>query len=80
MTDDLTAKVRQRAYLIWERENRPDGKDLEHWLRAEAEIETEQSQVTNQAERAYAGPPTSAVAETAGPTPKAPGRAKRKIE
>src|SRR3546814_10002333 len=50
MYDDLAAKIRQRAYLIWEHENRPDGKDLEHWLRAEAEIKTDQSDATNQAE------------------------------
>ena len=30
--------VRERAYAIWEQEGRPDGKDLDHWLRAEAEI------------------------------------------
>lgn len=30
--------IRARAYVIWEREGRPDGKDVDHWLRAEAEI------------------------------------------
>ena len=30
--------IRERAYAIWEEEGRPDGKDLDHWLRAEAEI------------------------------------------
>jgi hypothetical protein len=30
--------IRERAYEIWEQEGRPDGKDLDHWLRAEAEI------------------------------------------
>ena len=30
--------IRERAYAIWEQEGRPDGKDLDHWLRAEAEI------------------------------------------
>src|SRR3546814_17502678 len=55
MYDDLAAKIRQRAYLIWEHENRPDGKDLEHWLRAEAEIKTDQSDATNQAEHPSPG-------------------------
>ena len=30
--------IRERAYAIWEGEGRPDGKDLDHWLRAETEI------------------------------------------
>lgn len=29
-------KIAQRAYEIWEQEGRPDGRDLEHWLRAES--------------------------------------------
>jgi hypothetical protein len=29
--------IAQRAYAIWEQEGRPQGKELEHWLRAEAE-------------------------------------------
>lgn len=30
--------IRERAYSLWERDGRPHGQDLEHWLRAEAEI------------------------------------------
>jgi hypothetical protein len=30
--------IRERAYAIWERDGRPYDKDLDHWLRAEAEI------------------------------------------
>lgn len=30
--------VQERAYEIWEREGRPDGQEMNHWLRAEAEI------------------------------------------
>ena len=30
--------IRERAYAIWDEEGRPDCKDLDHWLRAEAEI------------------------------------------
>jgi hypothetical protein len=29
--------IQERAYAIWEEEDRPDGKALDHWLRAEAE-------------------------------------------
>jgi Protein of unknown function (DUF2934) len=32
------AEVALRAYEIYEREGRPDGHDLEHWNRAEAEL------------------------------------------
>jgi hypothetical protein len=30
--------IRERAYQIWEAEGRADGKELDHWLRAEAEV------------------------------------------
>ncbi len=30
--------VARRAYEIFEREGRPEGRDLEHWLMAEAEL------------------------------------------
>jgi hypothetical protein len=32
-------RVRDRAYAIWIAEGRPDGRDIEHWLRARGEIE-----------------------------------------
>jgi len=39
MSDDKPeVVVRERAYAIWEREGRPDGRSLVHWLKAEAEI------------------------------------------
>jgi hypothetical protein len=33
--------IRQRSYAIWEREGRPQGKAMEHWLRAKTELELE---------------------------------------
>lgn len=30
--------VAMRAYLLWEKEGRPEGRDFEHWLQAEAEL------------------------------------------
>ena len=30
--------VRERAYALWESEGRPAGREVEHWLRAEAEL------------------------------------------
>ena len=33
--------IRRRSYAIWEQEGRPDGKAMEHWLRAKTELELE---------------------------------------
>ena len=35
---DLTERIRQRAYEIWESEGKPQGRGLIHWMRAETEI------------------------------------------
>ena len=37
-TSDFAELVRRRAYEIYEANGRPDGRDREHWLQAEAEI------------------------------------------
>lgn len=29
-------KIAQTAYRIWDEEGRPEGRDLDHWLRAQA--------------------------------------------
>lgn len=34
-------EIRVRSYLLWEAEGRPDGRELEFWFRAEAELEKE---------------------------------------
>lgn len=35
-------RIRDRAYEIWEREGRPEGKAETHWAQAEAEIAAEE--------------------------------------
>jgi hypothetical protein len=30
--------IRQRAYELWERDGRPEGRELEYWLMAESEL------------------------------------------
>jgi hypothetical protein len=35
---DVAERIRQRAYEIWEREGRPEGREQEHWEQAEREI------------------------------------------
>ena len=39
--DELERRVRDRAYRIWVDEGQPEGKYLDHWLRAKREIEEE---------------------------------------
>jgi hypothetical protein len=34
----LRRQVEEWAYAVWESEGRPHGRDLDHWLQAEAEI------------------------------------------
>lgn len=39
---DPMQKIRERAHAIWEQEGRPDGRELEHWERAERELDGEE--------------------------------------
>ena len=43
MTAEEEQRIRERAYSIWEQEGQPHGRDLDHRLRAEAEIAAERS-------------------------------------
>jgi hypothetical protein len=38
---DLEQRIRERAYLMWEMEGRPDGRADEYWHRARERIEAE---------------------------------------
>lgn len=38
MLEDREHAIRERAYAIWERDGRPEGRSLDHWAQAEAEI------------------------------------------
>ncbi|MEI7599531.1 MAG: DUF2934 domain-containing protein [Aestuariivirga sp.] len=49
MTDEKdehpqAARIRERAYMIWERDGRPDGHALMHWVKAREEVEAEDKQ------------------------------------
>ena len=35
-------RIERRAYELWERDGRPEGRDKEHWQQAEQEIAAEQ--------------------------------------
>jgi hypothetical protein len=41
VTDDLENRIRRRAYQIWEREGRPEGREEDHWKLASEEIAIE---------------------------------------
>ena len=42
MANEKIDQLRNRDYQIWERKGRPQGRDLEHWLEAERELEAEE--------------------------------------
>jgi hypothetical protein len=48
-TQDLEQRIRERAYLLWEMEGKPDGRADEYWHRA-------RERVTAETQSAY--PPT----------------------
>jgi DnaJ-class molecular chaperone len=37
MQDDKQDRIRERAHAIWEQEGHPEGRDADHWARAEQE-------------------------------------------
>ena len=43
-------RIRERAYQIWEEAGRPEGKAVEHWLQAEAEIAASESELEAEVE------------------------------
>lgn len=38
MSADIESRIRKRAHEIWEGEGRPEGREKDHWDRAEAEV------------------------------------------
>ncbi|MFC7051145.1 DUF2934 domain-containing protein [Hansschlegelia quercus] len=36
--DELTQKIRERAFQLWEEAGRPEGQEDEHWAQAERDI------------------------------------------
>jgi len=48
-------QIRERAYQIWEREGRPHGKSVEHWLQAEAEIAAGEQELNEELKLEAAG-------------------------
>ena len=47
---DLTIedRVRDRAYALWEKDGRPDGRSDEYWQQARSEVEAEEAEPGNE--------------------------------
>jgi hypothetical protein len=57
MTPDRHTEIAKRAFTMREQEGRPTGRDLEHWLRAEAELEARQhAQTAKEAAQSHGVP------------------------
>lgn len=77
MTAERQARIRDAAYRIWEEEGRPEGRDLDHWLKAEALVPEAAPARKPRAPRAKAvEAPEPAKAPKAGKPDKAPKAAK----
>ncbi|HUH84509.1 MAG TPA: DUF2934 domain-containing protein [Stellaceae bacterium] len=57
MAIDRQVEIAMRAYSIWEVEGRPNGRDLDHWLRAEAEVERARNGVAQEISEPPVKPP-----------------------
>ena len=73
MDQDHQERIRQRAHEIWESEGRPEGRDAEHWTRAEEELKTHMGN-DHPAEGAE---PQPARAARSGRSAKAPATARK---
>lgn len=63
-------QVREIAYAIWEREGRPHGQEMEHWLRAEMTLRQQVAEMGPEpgpASLAVAKKPAKKAASTAKP-------------
>lgn len=50
-TNDRDFRIASRAYAIWEQGGRQDGGALDHWLRAEREISSEDASASRLSSR-----------------------------
>lgn len=66
--DALRRQIEVRAYLIWERDGRPQGRHAEHWALAEKEI---------LGERNGKSPPKRKAKATPSPKPKQTSKTKK---
>ncbi len=48
--------IRERAYAIWEREGRPDGREWDHWVQAASELQGSATAIAITAQQSSARP------------------------
>jgi len=65
MDQDHQERIRQRAHEIWESEGRPEGRDTDHWSRAQEELKNEMGE--DQPAQDEAEPEVAQAAEPAKP-------------
>jgi hypothetical protein len=72
MHGDFQQRVRERAYELWERSGRPDGRADEYWWQAERELGSIDIRVTGEAQDGTA--PVLEAKATPEPAKKTPRR------
>ena len=73
------AAIREQAYLLWEQEGRPEGREMEFWTRAQVKVaESEQLKHITKAppKRAGRAAETKGAASTLDAGPRKAGKAK----
>ena len=80
--ENIEDRIRRRAYEIWEQEGRPDGREVDHWLRAAREIADEEGRGEGMAAAAASAPavsaPTASTPTASTPTASTPTAGARK--
>ncbi|MBX9457302.1 MAG: DUF2934 domain-containing protein [Rhizobium sp.] len=56
MNNDYDQLIQQRAYAIWEREGRPDGRHDQHWKQAAQEMHGLEDAQTSAIKPSYSAP------------------------
>jgi hypothetical protein len=72
--------IKERAYHIWVREGCPHGRDFEHWVQAQVELEAEQPRGNGAPPKAKTAAPRRTVAKAAAKVAAAPKVAKPAAE
>lgn len=62
-------QIQELAYQLWEQEGRPEGRDREHWERAQRQLQGEEPGVMSEATPSSAAPGDNAVLSRPQPTP-----------
>jgi hypothetical protein len=70
MNRAIEERIRTRAYELWEAEGRPEGREVDHWLRAAQELAAELERPVARARkpRTVAATAAKRTPATAGPT------------